>query len=489
VPASPELIDYTLRDFDGDTAASTLTINILPPQVITLTSSSTPITTMNMGLSGEYYGYNDSADGTINGYSGNNRIHLDDDSSSNAADWRSDGIQGNLTQLSEIEAVIEGRDGRTNIINEAVLARELASDATFSMNKLEFGMSPGTNTPLFSSNLGLNNVVTAGNNIGSGNNLTTFLNVSTGSADSLKATSGLGNTTDAIIRMVGFIYIPAGGVYDLRVTADDGFRILIGGQNVAQVDQIQSTATSLHLAKTLGEGLQPIEILYWDQGGHASFRVEVKQNGSPDTSYKIIGNDEYALFSPGDAANLNLTANQDIVETATNGSWAVRTGETRDGTDNSEKIIGSDGKDNINAGAGNDIVQGGAGSDTIYGGQGSDVLTGGLGSDTFAWSFADQGTVGSPAKDTIADFNVASKAAGGDVLDLRDLLPTATTGAALDAYLNFSKQGADTVIDVKPDGTSVTQKIVLSGVDLGATGVNDVAIINDLIAKGKLVTD
>mgnify|MGYP006341639079 CR=1 FL=1 len=68
-------------------------------------------------------------------------------------------------------------------------------------------------------------------------------------------------------------------------------------------------------------------------------------------------------------------------------------------------------------------------------------------------------------------------------------LPTATTGATLDAYLNFSKQGSDTIIDVKPDGTNVTQKIVLAGVDLGATGANDIAIINDLISKGKLITD
>ena len=486
-----ESVGYTLRDNDGDTASSTLTINVLPPQVVTLTSSSTPITGLNMGLSGEYYGYNDSADGTINGYSGSNRIHLDDDSASNAADWRSDGIQGNLTQLSEIEAIIEGRDGRTDVINNAVLARESASDATFSANKLEFGMAPGTNTPLFSNNLGLNNVVTGGNNIGTGNNLTTFLNVSTGSADSLKATTGLGNTTDAIIRMVGYIFIPAGGVYDLRVTADDGFRILIGGQNVAQVDQIQSTSTSLHLAKTLGEGLQPIEILYWDQGGHASFRVEVKQNGSPDTSYKIIGNDEYALFSPTNVPTLN--ANQDIVESTTNGTWEVRSGQDYIGTENSEKIIGSAGKDTIRAGAGNDIVQGGDGSDNISGGQGNDKLTGGLGSDTFAWTLSDQGSVGVPATDTITDFNLASKAGGGDVLDLRDLLPNGATNAVtLDGYLNFSKQGSDTVIDVKPDGAtgSVTQKIVLSGVDLTANStLNDVAIISDLISKGKLITD
>jgi hypothetical protein len=489
VPASPELIGYTLRDFDGDTAASTLTINILPPQVITLTSVSTPIATMNMGLSGEYFGYNDTRDGIVAdpAYQGATAVRLHSDDGTADA-----GTANNVDRLADVEEIIEGRNNNTNLINNAILSDPIKADATFSANKLEFGLPAGSNTPLFTNDLGQNGRVESGvigatATVGGANNLHTFLKVTSGNVDGLAATSGLGDTTDAVIRMVGYIYIPAGGIFDMRVTADDGYRVLINGQNIGQADFIQSTATQTYTGVTLTEGLQPIEILYWDQGGHASFRVEFKVSGSADTTYKIIGNDEYALFSPSDAPN--LAANQDIVETATNGSWAVRTGETRDGTDNSEKIIGSDGKDNINAGAGNDIVQGGAGSDTIYGGQGSDVLTGGLGSDTFAWSFADQGTVGSPARDTIADFNVASKAAGGDVLDLRDLLPTATTGAALDAYLNFSKQGADTVIDVKPDGTNVTQKIVLSGVDLGATGVNDVAIINDLIAKGKLVTD
>jgi Ca2+-binding RTX toxin-like protein len=159
----------------------------------------------------------------------------------------------------------------------------------------------------------------------------------------------------------------------------------------------------------------------------------------------------------------------------------VRSGEVYTGTDAAEKILGSDGKD---------IIDGAAGDDLLSGGQGGDSLTGGLGSDTFAWTLADQGTSALPARDTITDFDIASKAAGGDVLDLHDLLPNAGTDAgSLDIYLNFSKQGSDTVIDVKPDGPNVTQKIVLEGVDLVSTGGSDVDIISDLISKGKLITD
>ena len=109
-----------------------------------------------------------------------------------------------------------------------------------------------------------------------------------------------------------------------------------------------------------------------------------------------------------------------------------------------EKVIGSDGRDTIHSGAGNDIINGGGGSDYIHGGAGNDVMTGGLGSDTFAWTLADQGTLSAPARDTVTDFNVASKAAGGDILDLRDLLQgenhTAGTGNLAD-YLHFSNRG------------------------------------------------
>jgi endoglucanase Acf2 len=79
------------------------------------------------------------------------------------------------------------------------------------------------------------------------------------------------------------------------------------------------------------------------------------------------------------------------------------------------------------------------------------------------------------------------------VLDLRDLIAdSATTPATLDAYLHFTHTGNDTVIDVKPDGAAgqVTQTIVLSGVDLTANGtLNDQTIIQDLLTKGKLITD
>jgi len=487
-----ESVGYTLRDFDGDTSSAILTITVNPPQVINLLSTATTITGLNMGLSGEYFGYNDNRDGTVAdpAYQGSTAVRLHSDDGSADA-----GTANNVDRLADVEAIIEGRNGNSNLINNAVLSNPMAADATFSANKLEFGLPAGSNTPLFSNDLGQNGKVatgaigaTAGGNT---NNLYTFLKVSSGNADGLAATSGVGDTTDAIVRMVGYIYIPAGGVYDLRITADDGYRVLIGGQNVAQADFIQSTATQTYSGVTIAEGMQAIEILYWDQGGHASLRIEVKQNGAADSTYKIIGNDDYALFSPTDVPT--LASNQDVVESSINGVYEIRTGGTYSGDGDAEKVNGSAGKDSISGGGGNDIVNAGDGSDWISGGAGNDKLSGGLGSDTFAWTLADQGSAATPATDTILDFNTASRSAGGDVLDLRDLLSgTATTAATLDNYLDFAKSGSDTVINVRPDGTggSVTQKIVLTGVDLTSNStLNDQAIIQDLLTKGKLITD
>ncbi len=493
-----ENIGFTLRDTDGDTASSTLAISV-KPATLQLESTAQTITGINLGLGGEYFGYNDNRTGVAGDdttkYSGATRIHADDRNG------------GNLTTLNQIETIIEGRNGDSTLIGSARSSSATATDAVFSANKLEFGFSSvgGTGT-LFSNDLGQNRVVQAGGTpisaqTGSGsgdNNLQRFLQGTTATnADSLQVTGGLGDTSDAIIRMVGYISIPAGGSYDFRITADDGYRVLIGGEEIARRDAIQSTTTHSFTGRVIDEGLQSIEVLYWDQGGHASLRIEVKASGAADSAYKVLGVDEFALFSPADYAKLGLeqlAAHQDIVESATNGVYQIRSGAIHDGDNQDEQIIGSAGRDIINGGGGNDTIDGAAGSDTLRGGAGDDLLTGGLGSDTFVWAFGDQGTAAAPARDTISDFNIAPKAAGGDVLDLRDLLvgeQHANGTGNLTDYLHFSKSGSNTVIDIKPTGNGdVLQQITLSGVDLTANStLNDQAIIQDLLTKGKLITD
>ncbi|MDP1955177.1 MAG: tandem-95 repeat protein [Polaromonas sp.] len=181
------------------------------------------------------------------------------------------------------------------------------------------------------------------------------------------------------------------------------------------------------------------------------------------------------------------------------------------GNDGNDTLNGGAGDDRLHGGAGNDILDGGDGRDLIIGGKGSDTLTGGAGADIFAWQLNDGGTAGAPVTDTITDFGLAARSAGGDVLDLRDLLVGEASGTLLGQdnlanFLHFEKSGADTIIHISttggfgsdphtvgaPSGVvtgAVDQRIVLSGVDMIGVFTTDQQVIQDLLTKGKLNTD
>jgi Ca2+-binding RTX toxin-like protein len=176
-----------------------------------------------------------------------------------------------------------------------------------------------------------------------------------------------------------------------------------------------------------------------------------------------------------------------------------------------DQLNGGNGQDSLYGGVGTDVLDGGTGSDKLFGGAGNDTLTGGTGADVFAWTLADRGAVGTPATDTISDFNVATPAAGGDLLDLRDLLQgEAKAGLStgnLEQFLDFdtTSSAGNTIIRISSNGGfaggtynagAEDQRIILQGVDLrsaGAFGLNagasDSDIIQQLLQRGKLVTD
>ncbi|WP_153161663.1 VCBS domain-containing protein [Zoogloea sp. 1C4] len=484
---------FTLIDKDGDTAASTVDFNISrsAENVLTATATTSAIATGNLGLTGEFYGYNDTTSST------NTRVHADDTR------------YGNLDHISDMVGIIDGRSGQT-IVGTYNAATAAGADATFSADKLDygFGYTTGITTAgAVNGNLG-NNPTQPGSNLAINSGaLYNFLRGGTTGADTteLKTTTGIGYTTDSGLRMVGLVNLD-GGSYDIRVTADDGFRLNIAGKTVAMFDDIQSPTTRVYSGVSLASGLQPIELLYWEQGGNARLRVEVKLSSEADTAYKTLGTDDFALFTPTSAPT--LSALQDIIEDPSqNGRWLVRTGAQLDGSTGNDDITGTDGRDILTGGAGNDIIRGGAGADLISGGSGNDTLTGGLGSDTFKWSLGDAGTTAKPAVDAITDFDkgvTGSASSGGDILDLRDLLQgeshTGNATGNLGNYLHFEKSGADTVVHVSTNGGytggtfvagATDQKIVLQGVDLTNSGAlsTDAQIIQDLLTKGKLSAD
>uniref|UniRef100_UPI003BA12FF9 beta strand repeat-containing protein n=1 Tax=Aeromonas taiwanensis TaxID=633417 RepID=UPI003BA12FF9 len=125
---------------------------------------------------------------------------------------------------------------------------------------------------------------------------------------------------------------------------------------------------------------------------------------------------------------------------------------------------------------GDDGLVGGDGNDTLNGLAGSDVLVGGAGSDTFA--FSHEGGL-----DTILDFNSASLAQGGDVLDLRDLFQDAS-GSDLSDYLAVREEDGSTIISVDRDGATGEagfQDLVMLQ---GTTGLH----LDELQQQGNLLT-
>src|SRR5690606_36286532 len=169
----------------------------------------------------------------------------------------------NLTNLTQVRNFIEGR----------------TADATF-MGKT------------------LNYSTTAANGLGMGNTLQNFLG-----ADAVTLSTDPGNTSDAIIKLSGYVSLAA-GTHKFRVTADDGYSVRINGELVASFNGNQSaTAREGITFNVTNPGPQQIEIIYWDQGGGAQLKVELSQNGAP---FEVVG---------GNALH-HFPANADLVGTS-----------------------------------------------------------------------------------------------------------------------------------------------------------------------------
>ncbi|HEY1026178.1 MAG TPA: tandem-95 repeat protein, partial [Pseudomonas sp.] len=408
-------------------------------------------TALSSGLTGEYWGYAESGS-----------------------------VRPNLTSLKLVEDYIESRTGNSSsLVGSNDNAAASSVNATFVANQIDYGLRNGST--VFSDDLGDNRNLSNGTAIGSSgnsqNNLYDFLTAAgTGNVSNLRAGgAGLGDTSDAIIRAHGFLDLAQGGTYDIRVTADDGYRLMIGGQVVAEADYIQSTTTKVFSNVGLSGDLQALELLYWDQGGAASLKVEFKLSGSADSAYKVLGAAGSGLDifqAPG--------AGQELVQTDT--GWALHTIGTTNGGDASDLINGSKYSDILNGGnghdvlygnAGHDLLNGGDGNDLLIGGLGNDTLTGGAGADTFMWKAGDFGN------DVIKDFNATE----GDRIDISDLLPDTANANNLLDYLKVDT--ATNTLQVSTTGdvaNSVDVTIKLEGVNLSQYGSTSSQIVNSLVA-------
>jgi Ca2+-binding RTX toxin-like protein len=205
------------------------------------------------------------------------------------------------------------------------------------------------------------------------------------------------------------------------------------------------------------------------------------------------GADNDTLFG-GDGDDYLRGGDGDDILRGNRGSDTVDGGDGDDmlyGGQQGDVLLGGDGADVLDGVNGADRLEGGAGDDRLIGGRGDDILFGDDGIDTFALESGDQGSIVSPAVDTIADFTVG---VGGDVLDLSDMLQNENVNP-LDGYLNFTYDpgSGDTTISIDVDGVGTfdpVQEVVLSGVDLTANGtLSDAQILDNLLNNGNLIVD
>ncbi|WP_213073250.1 Ig-like domain-containing protein [Acinetobacter wuhouensis] len=169
----------------------------------------------------------------------------------------------NLTSLAMVKAFMQSHD----------------STATFTATQIDY-----------------NAVNTAG--LGAKGNLATFLGYGNNpDSSTISEKTTYKGTSDAMIKFSGYMNLKP-GTYKFKVTADDGYEILLNGKRVVIKDAVQS-ATTNEFTFTLDEsnaGMQELEIFYWDQGGHAVLKIEF-DDGS---GYKVLGSNNSEQFMNAD---------------------------------------------------------------------------------------------------------------------------------------------------------------------------------------------
>ena len=261
-----------------------------------------------------------------------------------------------------------------------------------------------------------------------------------------------------------------------------------------------SANLSLHIVTNEIQGTTGVDTITGTAGNDAisGFAGNDTLNGGAGSDVLKGGDGDDTLNGGADNDQIYGGAGNDTIDGGTGNDLIY-------GDAGNDIIIGNDGDDTIYGGAGNDTINGGLGNDIISGGAGTDILTGGAGVDTFKWELADAGAKGTPATDTVTDFNVAPVVlgpvpTGGDVLDFRDLLQGenhATGVGNLASYLHFEVVGGNTVVHVSATGeyaagfnaANDVQKITLTGVDLVTGFANDQAVIQNLLTNNKLIVD
>ena len=102
-----------------------------------------------------------------------------------------------------------------------------------------------------------------------------------------------GKSNDIWLTITGFIYInQTKNNLQFKLSSDDGSRLYINNQQIISMWQDQGTTskTSGNVAVTKGQ-LVPFQIDYWENGGHATLKLEWNMSGS----FKVIPSSNYRV--------------------------------------------------------------------------------------------------------------------------------------------------------------------------------------------------
>ena len=340
-----------------------------------------------------------------------------------------------------------------------------------------------------------------------------------GTNQMLTAVDANNDIEEVIVRADSLISIGLGNYYNLVWSAEMAAEF---GLNVVETNDI-FTVTALGIPILTTQSFSQLAITSIDRGPIDNLRlneflatVYVDQTGLDLLSLGLLP--EMSITATDSLANSDTDTEQDVLGLSlldpasspaniiegTGGDNGLNGGTEDDriyGYDGNDVLNGDEGNDILRGGAGNDVIIGAAGNDIIIGGKGNDTLSGGSGNDTFIWEEEDEGSPGSPATDTIMDFNKLPVSGGGDILKLGGMLQgeaaRGNTVGNLTDYMHFALSGSDTILYISTTGGfsggfamgAVDQQITFTGVDLIGEFTTDEEVIAQLLANGNLIVD
>lgn len=89
------------------------------------------------------------------------------------------------------------------------------------------------------------------------------------------------------LRFSGFIHIPKDGEYRFLLGSDDGSRLSVAGETIIDNDNVHPHSVK-DGRKKLAQGVYPVQVDYFEAGGHESLSVEIEGAGLPRQSLASI---------------------------------------------------------------------------------------------------------------------------------------------------------------------------------------------------------